>query len=167
MHVLCVVCAVCAVCCVRCVQYMQCVVCSVCCVLCVQCALCAVCAVCSVCCVQCALWPVGPFTHTNPIYSHFMIHACLVLLSMSWMQPDTPHLQQKEAEEMERVLKECTKELQQKDSILEPTTARTLEQFVQVGGTLEDAVDLMVGSFADLPTSLNKMMELLHLSGTY
>lgn len=86
--------------------------------------------------------------------------------SMQWMRPDTPHLQQKEAEEMERVLKECTKELQQKDSILEPTTARTLEQFVQVGGTLEDAVDLMVGSFADLPTSLNKMMELLHLSGT-
>ena len=66
---------------------------------------------------------------------------------------------------MERVLKECTEELQQKDSILEPTTARTLERFVQVGGSLEDALDLMVGSFADLPTSLNKMMELLHLSG--
>lgn len=66
---------------------------------------------------------------------------------------------------MERVLKECTEELQQKDSILEPTTARTLERFVQVGGSLEDALELMVGSFADLPTSLNKMMELLHLSG--
>ena len=66
---------------------------------------------------------------------------------------------------MEQVLKECTEELQQKDSILEPTTARTLEQYVQVGGTLEDALDLMVGSFADIPTSLNKMMELLHLSG--
>ena len=31
---------------------------------------------------------------------------------------------------MEQVLKECTEELQQKDSILEPTTARTLEQYV-------------------------------------
>lgn len=42
---------------------------------------------------------------------------------------------------------------------------KTLEKFIQSGGTLEDAVDLMVTNFSDLPASVNKLIEMLHIAG--
>ena len=62
---------------------------------------------------------------------------------------------------------EFLEEFHQKDSILEPKVLKTLEKFLQIGGTLEEAVDIMVASFVDLPASINKMIEFLTISGTY